>query len=277
MEGQAPVTKSDTIKNVQIRELKNHLPVETKGKIDQSFTFIDWGMNEEKQIAKIKEKNPSMGKFISAVLALMLNTLNGEDFKNKKDGEKKLIINQMPMANVLYMYVYLRYDQLGEEVKMAFPCPFCGHTNKDFNADLNDIDVDCKCGAYEDVVEYKLKKPITLEKGQQLVDTLKIGIAKWDVMEKADSQEANDEASMKEHTFRCSIVGVNGDVKVLPDEIIRKLKKIDIERIHKIISTHNAGATIQAEIKCPKCKASYTRQVDWGYENFFGLGSLPSN
>jgi len=42
------------------------------------------------------------------------------------------------------------------------------------------------------------------------------------------------------------------------------------------ISKHNAGPTIQAEMFCNRCKQTFFKVIDWGYESFFGIGSLPT-
>lgn len=257
-------------------KLKNKLPIEVKSKADQTFTFKSWGMTEEKKLAKLKDKNPSMGRFVSAVLKEMLTTLHGEDFEGLDEKDKGLILNQLPMGSVLYMYLYLRYDQLGPEINLQFDCPYCDKKIKDFIANIEDMDVDCKTGNYDDVEIYKLRKPITLDAGNQLVEALKIGIGKWDIMESADRVNSNDEATMKEHSFRRCIVGVEGvDTQISPDSIIKKLLKIDIEGLHSFISNHNGGPSVQAEIECPVCSAEFSHTIDWRYESFFGIGSLP--
>ena len=268
--------KGVTEKKVLLKDLQNKLPIEVKGKKNQFFTFIDWTMDEEKKISKLKAKNPSMGRFVTSVLSLMIHEIHGEEFHKLEDSQRKLVINQLPLGDVLYMYVFLRYDQMGNDIKMVFECPFCGNKIENFTAQLDDLDVDCKVGDYDEDVTYKLRKPITLDKGEQLVETLKIGVAKWDSMEKADTQESADEGTMKAHTFKYSIIGVDGiDEFVSSDEIIKKMKKIDIEMLQQLISKHNAGPTIEAEIECPKCSNTFFRAIEWGYDNFFGIGSLP--
>ncbi len=255
-------------------KLKNHLPIEVKSKKDQSFTFIDWGMDEEKIVSRLKEKNPSMGRFISRVLVEMVETLHGEDFRTLDKKERNLIINQLPMGSVLYMYLYLRYDQLDEEISLNFDCPYCQSGATNIIANLEDMDVDTKVGDYDELLEYKLKKPITLDEGKQLIDTLHIEIGKWDIMESADRLSNQDEATMKEHTYRRSLV-VKGDNPVSIDKVLKKLRKKDIEKISGKISEHNAGPSVTAEVKCPKCDREHTHTIDWRYESFFGVGSLP--
>lgn len=276
MTDQTSVENCVTKSKLLLKDLKNKLPIEDKSKQDQTFTFRDWGMPEEKHIAKLKDKNPSIGKFINKVFCYMLATLNGEDFQVLSEEQKMLRINQMPMGNVFYMYLYLRYDQLGNDIVMSLECPICSYKTKEFIADIGDVDVDCKIGNYDETFIYTLRKPVTLDKGNQLIEKLKLGLAKWNVMERADDQASANQAIMKELTFRNSIVSIEGiDTPMVPDQIISKLRKIDIEYIQRMLSEHNAGPTIVIDAECSKCGKSHLRAIDWSYDNFFGIGSLP--
>jgi hypothetical protein len=261
--------------SLPLKELKNRLPIEVDGKENQIFVFRDWTFKEEEFIAKAKGKSSTMGRFISDVLSAMLVSIGDENFEAKTPGEKALFINRQPIGNVLYMYLYLRYDQLGSDLKLVFKCPFCSNEINDFVADIGDLDVDCRFGKFEEVVDYPLRKPITLEAGDQLVETLRLGISRWDVMEKANATDTN-EAAMKKYSYRNSIVGAVGVPGYLnPDEVIQKLRKRDIESIGTIISQHNGGPSIQAEVVCKHCSNKFWRQIDWSYDYFFGNGSLP--
>jgi len=260
-----------------LKDLGNRLPIEIGGKELQYFKFKDWTFKEEEYIAKTKTKAKNIGRFITEVLVHMLVCVGDEDFETKDRNEKLIFLSGQPMGNILYMYIYLRYDQLGEDLKLVFKCPFCNHNVDDFVTDIGQIDVDCKFGQFDEIVKYKLKKPITLESGEQLVDHVKLGLAKWSMMEQTENGIL-DEAEMKKYSYRHSIVGVD-DVTgyVSPDEVINKLKKQDIERLSVAIATHNAGPSIQAEIECEKCGNKFWRQIDWSYDHFFGVGSLPQN
>lgn len=259
-----------------LRELGNKLPIEIKNKKDQFFKFKNWGMEEEKAIAKLKSDNPNMGRFISKLMYLLLDTLHGEDFGGQEEKNKILIINQMPMANILYMFIYLRFDQLSEDIAMGFHCPNCQKLIKNWVADLGDLDVDCKINDWEETVTYKLKKPITLSKGDQLIDNLKLSVAKWDAMERADEKVATNDAIRQEHQLRSCLKGSEGFEGFLdPLEVINKLRKIDLEYIQKTISDHNAGPSIQAEVQCDRCQHKYLQMIDWSYDSFFGASSLP--
>lgn len=265
-----------TDKRITLKDLQNTLPIHDKEKTDQTFTFREWGMAEEEKLAKMKGENPTMGKFVSSVLCLMLKSLHGEDFEGLEEKKKKLVINQMHSGNVLYLYMYLRYDQIDDRLALGFKCPFCAHDIKEYVVSLNDLDVDCKHGQYEDHEEYDLRKPITLEKGSQLVETLKLGLTKWDTIERAEHSNVTREYEGMKSALLSGIAGVKGvDGFVNVDEIVSKLRKVDIEYIHAKLSKHNAGPDIQVEVKCDKCGNKAFQTIDWTFDSFFGVSSLP--
>lgn len=260
-----------------LKDLKNRLPIELDKKQNIFFEFKDWTFKEEEFIAKAKSKASNIGRFITEVLNHMLLSVGDHDFTKLDKNEKILYLARQPMGNVLYMYIYLRYDQLGEELRLAFKCPHCGHNVDNYITDIGDLDIDCKFGQFDEVVKYKLRKPVTLEAGDQLIEYVNLGIARWSMMEQTDGS-MTDDASMKKYSYKHSIVGVDGITGyVNTDEIIGKLKKQDIERLGVAIAKHNAGPSIQAEISCPKCSNTFWRQIDWSYDHFFGVGSLPQN
>jgi hypothetical protein len=264
-------------KKVLLKDLGATLPIIDKKKSNNTFSFLDWGFEEEKKIARLKEKKPSIGKFVSEVLCLMLKSFCGEDFSSKDEKAKLLVLNQQPIGNILYMYLFLRYDQLGSSLKMNFQCGRCGHKIPEYIADVGHIDVNCKQGDYSDTTSVKLLKPITLDKGDQLIEEVTMTLAKWDVMEHVDGLSSRDEGSIKEHTFRNSIVGAKGVQGIFqPDDIIKKLKKIDIERLTKALTDHNGGPEIKADVECDRCKFQFEQQIDWSFDSFFGIGSLPA-
>lgn len=265
-----------TFPTTTLGKLGNKLPVETKGKPDQFFSFIEWGTVEEKKIAKIKDKNPSMGRFITDVLMILTDKINGEAFAGQDEKIKILKLNQLPLANPLYMYFYLRFDQMGEELALNCQCPSCSHLEENFVASLGDLDVDCKLGEWDDNVNYKLKKPITLEKGEQLINNLNIKVGVWDIMERMDSIVAQDSAETKIYTLKNHIAGSEGFVGYLnADEVVQKIKKVDLERLQRLIAQHNAGPSLQQQIECRMCKFKFYTQLNWSYDSFFGASSLP--
>ena len=85
---------------------------------------------------------------------------------------------------------------------------------------------------------------------------------------------------MKQLLFKSSIVaGIatnsQGEEKQYPvDLILKKIKKIDIERISKAITENNAGPSMGLKGNCVHCGAEWFRVLDWSYNYFFDTSSL---
>ena len=274
-----------------VRGLKNFLPIglevnEQHGFIpkDNSFKFKDWGFEEEEKIAKLKNEESSSGVFATKVLSLMLDELGG--LKWDKLGEiKAVILNQMNLADMLYMYIYLRVESLGSEFAFSnLVCPFCNYTHEEYVVDLKDLDVDCMPEGEKpsDSVDYKLLKPIKYSHVgpdkkpiEEVIESFKICRSKWNVMETITGETASNEALTKKVILKGSIVGYNDSIGFVDAEnMIGKLRKIDFERLDRVISNHNHGPTIVVSDKCKNCNKSWNQQINWSYDYFFGSSSL---
>ena len=115
--GVLKVEKSSYVQTLQ--ELGPNLPIQTKlnGQYvkDRSFSFIEWDMELEEKLSKLQAKSKNIGTFINQMLCTVLDNFCGIDFQSLKDHEKTLMINQLEYTNVMYMYIYLRVEELGEE------------------------------------------------------------------------------------------------------------------------------------------------------------------
>lgn len=259
---------------VLLKDLKNNMPIPMPGKPSQEFSFINWTMKQEKSIANMKKETGMMGKFVSAVICYMLDTLYGEDFKNKTKDEKIVFINQQDMPNIMYLWVYLRLETLGDEIKLDVICPSCGRNNKDRTFTLNTMDITTKSINDSRISSYKLIKPFMFN--DERIETLDINITKWEAMESAKDEVATNEGLLKELIFKNSIIGVNKSEDFIDIEsLIENLHKIDIESLSNAISKHNGGPALTLSDKCVFCGAEYFRFLNWSYDYFFAASSLP--
>jgi len=260
---------------MQLIDLKNVLPVPVEDKENQEFTFKSWTMKEEKKIAKMKSSRTTMGEFVSNVFGLMLDTLCGENFQDKKEEEKIHILNQFDLPNIIYMWIYLRYDVLGPEIVMDVGCPNCGKLNEKRIFTLDTMDVTVKKDDVKRVSDYKLHKIIKFN--EEIVESLRIRITRWDSMESAKNEVAANEGLMKELIFNSSIIGINDSEGAIPElnKVIENLTKRDIEGLSAFISKHNGGPTLTLEDDCTSCSNKYFKFLNWSYEDFFGQSSLP--
>lgn len=263
------------MKKITLNELGTHLPIPMEGKKTNEFSFKTWGLTEEKEIGEIKRKTQYMGPFINEVLSLMLDSCCGEDFSKMELPQRKLLLHQMPMMNVLYMWIYLRYDQLDEMIRLDVGCPGCGRMNKNFVANLGGLDVECPEDEDKRIADYKLRKSFKIELEE--IEILKISRTPWGAMDNADDETTTNQGKLMELMFRNSIVGTNDEEGYVDfDKISNGLRKRDIEFLSNDIQKHNAGPSLAVEGKCEFCPTKFYRQIDWSYDSFFGSSSLPT-
>lgn len=262
------------MKKVTLKELGPCLPIPVPGLQNQFFKFKNWGLAEEKKIGEIKRKSNHMGPFVNEVLSMMLEECGGIDFTKKETHEKKYEIHKMPMMNILYLWIYLRYDQLDEEIRMNVGCPGCGRVNQNFVANLQGLDIEVPEQDDANTIEYKLRK--SFEVDGKLISSFKINRTTWGCMDSADDETTTNQGKIMEIMFKNSICGVNDETGYMDvDKILQNVKKIDIEHLSNAIQKHNAGPTLSVEGKCSFCPTTFFKTIDWSYDSFFGSSSLP--
>lgn len=243
------------------------------------FSFLEWDMTVEEKLAEIKAKAKSMGQFINQMMSLLLDRFCGQDFQAMTKEERLISLNQLEYPNMMYMYVYLRVEELGDELRLDVNCPHCGKLNKDFVCSLHDMEVHAKGVEHARKIDFTLKKPILMA-NEQIITGLKIDIAKWDAMENADAELSENDAKVKQLLFNSSICGASvGDGEPMKgfvdvQTIVKKLKKIDIERLGQAIAQNNGGPMMAVKGKCQHCAKEWAKLLNWGYDYFFDNSSL---
>lgn len=265
------------MKKMTLKELGNKLPIPLEGKDDLSFTFKSWGLAEEKQIGEIKRKIQYMGPLINEVLALMLVKCAGQDIQKMESYQQIAFLSDMPMMNVLYMWIYLRYDQLDDEIRLNVTCPACNRLNKEIVASLDGLDIDTIETDDEAIAKYSLKKPFKLEESDaDPIKVLKLKRTPWSCMDTANDEVTTNQGMIMDLMFRHSIIGWDDEEGYADYDLLNnKIRKRDIERLSRKIQDHNAGPTLALEGKCKFCPSTFYRQLDWSYDHFFGSSSLP--
>lgn len=274
--------KKETHKVIDLKSCGNNLPVirmDAAGQFikDRSFTFLDWDMEIEEKLADVKSNTKTLGGFVSEMMKILLDQLCGINFQDKSEGEKALILNQMEFVNVMYMYIYLRTEEMGFDLKLPINCPSCRHEMKDFVADLQTFEIHTKDEGHKREKEFILTRPICIK--DEMITSFMLGHSKWEAMENASMESSQNEAKIRQLLYKSSIIGFHNDKGLIEgflnqDEVIMKMKKIDIEKIANVIQEHNAGPLMAVEGKCTKCKETWYKMLDWSYDFFFGSSSL---
>ena len=88
-----------------------------EGAFRRSITFKPYTMAAERQLSQHKKKNRNPAAFASCVLAEMIESVGPfGDFQSLSMNKRKMIVNQMYMADVLYAYILLRIEAMGEQI-----------------------------------------------------------------------------------------------------------------------------------------------------------------
>lgn len=265
------------MKILTLGEYKNNLPIGIdKDSNDKSFSFRSWGLNEEKEISEMKQKSDNMGTFVNKILCFMLKDLAGSNFIEKSENEKLIMLNQMKLMDVLYLYIYLRFDQLDECLRMDVTCPTCGKLNKDFIADLKGLDISVIEANDDEKISYELKKKFTINETD--IKIINFKRTPWDAMEKATDDIFGNSGKMMELIFNYSITGINNQSDFIDlSDILKGIRKKDFEKLSNKMNQHNAGPKLQISDNCKFCKKVFFQQLNWSYDDFFGSSSLPQD
>ena len=274
---------SKIYKKMTLKELGPNFPVcryDANGKVieDRSFSFLEWDMEMEELISSLRDGTDNTGKFVNKMFGNLLDGFQGENFQEKNSDQKLLSITSLEFPNVMYMYIYLRVQELGTDLRMDLTCPApaCRKAIKDFIADLNTLEIHVKDEDHARKGTYQLKKPIAI--GDKIITKLVYDVSGWTCLENASNEIAENNGKMKRLMFQSSICGAedeNGPLDHVDKRtLISKLKKADIERCIRDVVENNAGPEMVLQGECPHCKSEFYKDLNWGYEYFFDSSSL---
>lgn len=266
------------MKKQTLKELGAILPVPHKGLAAKDFSFKPWRLEQEKLVGQLKSKHKQTGIFIRELFSVMLEKLGGQDWSTMDKSKRLLVLNQMPLGDMFYLYVWLRTEAMGFGLAMGdIKCAACGHKHKDFSADLESLEVRVKEEGDADTLEVKLRKPFKM--GDVEVTTLVLGHSPWDIMEKMEISDAGNDGLVKEAMLMRSIVGSKtnqGEAKLDTHTLIQNIAKVDLEELTDAMDEHNGGPVLGLKFDCEKCGEEVARPLEWAYDYFFGNSSLPS-
>lgn len=274
--------KPEISKKVKQDDLGLTFPIHNDKFKDQTFSFLDWDMDMEETLSDLQnEHSHNVGLFVRHMMNVLLDTVHGKDYQTLNNEEKVMMLSQMDFPNMMYMYVALRVEEMGEDLlfeNITCPNQSCKKLIERFVADLRTLDIICKDEKHPKTIKYELKRPIKLENVKDVITGLELGITKWDSMEKIPSDKAGNEGFIKKTMYQSSIVTplTNGeptegfvDMKTL----VRKIKKKDQAKLGNALAENNGGVEMIVSGECPHCKAEFVKPIEWGYDSFFGSSS----
>lgn len=273
----------EKIKKVLLKELGPVMPLGIKnpdGAYSKTFTIKPWRMKEERELGQLRDQNrgSTVASFVSSVLTTMCTNIGFNTIEKMKSAEKMVMISQMFIGDVYYLYTWLRISSLGGKLNMNITCPNCSNRFK-FIADLETIEVNT-CDSLDDACwDYKLKKPFQIRNKD--VNELRMGPPRWSTLENMEGIGALNTGEAKANLILGSIVGIKnwktptGEMTpvVLTMAELDEMCKEDIEALTGEMDEHSIGPDMSVEGNCPKCRSNYVDQIDWSYDNFFGASS----
>lgn len=264
---------------VTLGQLGANLPmgIVVAGQRVRPFRLRPFKLKQEKAIAKLRDdaKGSTFGKFVCQVMSMMVQTLGPHNFDTMKEHEKMLAVNQLDMPDVIYLYLYLRYEALrNEPVKMHIRCPACSN-EYDWYGDMGTIDVKKVRDDDLDLVTiYKLQDAIEIR--SKTISELKLAPIKWGMFSRPGFDQKNSQGALLIQSSIVGAVGIDGPTFMMGDNELDELTKFDMSGITSHIEDHTPGAQLDIDPKCPACNYQSRMMLDWSWEHFFARSAQPT-
>ena len=272
-----------------IKECGLNLPIGqlVKGKFMKGFHLDPRGLDydHEKEIGQFRQRNDPLPntRVVNKALTLLVNSVANvplipPDLTDplQQETQAMMTVSNMFMADVYYMWIMARIDELGKDYKSPFKCfyPKCKKEGE-INSDLFEMDVYCV------TKPSILETEVDLEKGFRFRDgTIKkrvtLSALRWSAVEHPGMIAAGNDAILtKLHFIHQAITGVDGiDEPIILDESeLGTLRKVDTNRLGNVVNNVNLGPSLTLIGKCPFCGAPFMWPLNWDYDDFFSMSS----
>lgn len=280
------------MKTITLAELGQNLAVgfpdpNSEGFISE-YSLKPWKFKDDKILAEKRENAIFAPEFAATIVGHFAKTLAGNPFGEMKDTEKRLTLSQMKFGDVLTVYFGIRINSKGKMFRPMIPCPNCSTPKKPFkfrdNVDLSTTDVVVYETQKDLTHEFKFDESYdeTLGSGDNTVnaqfDRVVVQPPKWNDIEKLTSEEFSNSAILRETLLKSSIkfLGEFDESEtraILEKGILDELTKKDIDDLEEFIGDVSPGPDMTIQTRCPRCKTSFSRTLDWSYDNFFSTSS----
>ena len=241
--------------------------------LERSLVGKDWRLKEEKELGQALEKVEAsrMGQYVSTVLSILCTQIGNHEFLKMKDGERRFVVNQMWIPDVLYTYLWLRIQTMGNMLQMETQCIHCGNKSS-FGADLNTVEISTVESMAKAYWKYELESPIQV-RGKQITGFV-MGPARWTAIDSLGSRVRNMGA-MKDSLIKGSVHWLLGSDDFFPfgPNELDELRKRDIEDITERLDKNSLGPDMSIDEECEVCGKSFRTSLDWRAKGFFGISS----
>lgn len=255
----------------------------TPANLAKGFAFKPYRMKEEKVFGQMRRRKGGpgnhQGRIVVALLAFMLTEWGGDtDFASKSKKHRENAILHANMVDVLYAYLNLRTEALGDFIEVKIECATCGHS-WNWSADLTSLDFDV-VRTIEDLhdVEHTLRNPIGL--GEHRYDVLTLRPPTWAAV--ANISGRANEGEIKSRLILSSVKsiasstpGANTPTIALGSALLDHMTKRDLEELNGELNDAFPSLDLSMDVECPNCGTGFRNQINWQLDFFFGTSSLP--
>lgn len=243
------------------------------GKLHKDFAFRRWTSKQDRELEEVRANSGAMSvqEFVGKVVCHMLTQLGPwQDFQGLPESERLAITNQMYLGDVMYLYVWLRIEALGQRIVFRMRCPGCKKLFK-MVADLRQTDVSAVESPDTLIKSLKLKDGI--EVGETLEHNILVHPPQWIAMGsvKADTTNQHD---VKTQIILSSLRQIGESVHPPAPQVLDTLTKYDLEMLTRVIDDMNPGPDLTLEARCAKCGVEFKSPLEWSWSFFFDGVSL---
>lgn len=236
---------------------------------DKRFDVIPLSWNIEKAIGRTwtKARNGlTVSEYLGSILAFTVTKVGDCDMAKLKVDERMNKLNSLFVADVFYMYAYLRLISMGKELTLNnIQCLGCDH-RFNFIADVSSMGI----SVLDDPKKFELE--VKLQDGFDLLghhrDTLVLRPQTWDSLNISGGSSVSDVLEMSIVNSVVEVKGIPRSPALLQNNF-NSFTKTDIEIIKDAIEKIPLGPRWHIEGVCPKCGEHFFFRLDYMYESFF--------
>lgn len=274
-----PPPEVHEVKTCTLAELGPSMPFGVIGHDEQLHKHLEcrrWRGKEEREVARIRREGTRKGNTVSAMLAYMYTRVGPHDFGAKEPEKCQALLGPMLRGDVMYMYLWLRRQCIGDEMGMNLTCLHCGF-QVPWRGQLDTVEVKTANNLQALLWDYALQDPFLLRGGE--AKTLHMGPSHWGVFEQAARKAVTDaDAGIGAmELIQDAVRGVEDKPSVaLTSGELDEMSKRDIEALSTEIDEREIGPDLSVKETCPRCFCQFTTSIDWGYASFFSMPSRHS-
>jgi len=211
-------------------------------------------------------------QYIEGAIGEMCTRLGPHNLEAMKPEEQAVVLSQMWMADVFFIYLLIRRRSLGRLLPLKLACPHCG-VKFDYTTDLDTVEIRSVERVEDAQWEYEVRRPFEIR--GKLAERLLMGPGRWSSLAQMPGNPRNF-GDLKEGIILGSIreVAGHGPMALVGGEL-DDMEKEDIEVLPREIDEHSVGPDMSVEGVCgsSSCRKDYTVAIEWGNRDFFAPSS----